>query len=145
MHLSSLEHLDTLELEAAFTENDATLLSSQLKSCSLLKYLTLWLNEDSCGIMKLVTAASHLATSQLYKFCMQKCTLNENVVNVLSDAMQSPKCSLKVLKFHEVNISPDDFSTFAAAIAKNKSITTLSLCDCGITDASVVCLATIYI
>ena len=102
MHLSSLEHLDTLELEAAFTESDTTLLSSQLKSCSLLKYLTLWLNEDSCGIMKLVTAASHLANSQLYKFCMQKCTLNENVVNVLSDAMQSPKCSLKVLKFHQM-------------------------------------------
>ena len=143
MDLPSLEHLDTLELEAAFTESDATLLSSQLKSCSSLKYLTLWLNEDSCSITKLVTAASNLATGQLYKFSMQKCTLNENAVNVLADAMQSPKCSLEVLRFHEVNISPDDFSTFAAAIAKNKSITTLSLCDCGITDASVVCLATV--
>ena len=37
IHLPSLEHLDTLELEAAFTESDATLLSSQLKSCSSLK------------------------------------------------------------------------------------------------------------
>ena len=60
---------------------------------------------------------------------MQKCTLNENAVNVLADAMQSPKCSLEILRFHEVKISPVDFSTFAAAIAKNKSISTLSLCD----------------
>ena len=143
MHLPSLQHLDTLELEAIFTENDATLLSHQLKSCSLLKQLILWCNEDSCGIAVLVATASHLATRHLSVFSLQRCSLNENAVNPLSKAIESPQCSLQVLKFHEVNISPNDFSTFAQAIAKNKSIITLSLRDCGITDASVICLATV--
>ena len=143
IQLPSLQNLDTLELEAAFTEGDAALLSHQLKSCSMLKKLILWMNEDSCDTAELVAAASHLATSQLHTFSIQRCTLNGSAVNVLSDAIQSPKCSLKVLTFQEVTMSPIDFSTFATAIAKNQSITTLTLCDCGITDASVVCLATV--
>ena len=143
MHLPSLQYLDTLELEAVFTENDATLLSEQLKSCSFLKQLILWCNEDSTGIMVLVASASHLATRHLRVFSLQRCSLNESTVHLLSKAIESPQCSLQVLNFREVNISPNGFSTFAQAIAKKKSITTLGLCDCGITDASVICLATV--
>ena len=141
--LQSLEYLDTLQIEAVFTEVDTILIAQQLKHCSALKHLYVWCNEDSCGIMPLISAASYLVANHLHTFSLQRCSLLGSAMNIFAESLKLPHCSLRVLKFHEVSVSPDDFSTFASAIATNKSITSLSLNDCGVTDASIICLATV--
>ena len=141
--LQSLDYLDTLEIEAVFTEADAILIAQQLKCCSALKRLFVWCNEDSSGITPLISAVSYLVVNDLHTFSLQRCSLIGSSVNVFAESLKLPQCSLRVLKFHEVSIPPDDFSTFASAIAINKSIISLFLNDCGITDASIICLATV--
>lgn len=140
--LSQLQLLQRLELEANITKKDASLLCEQLPQCPSLKCLILWFNEDSDGASSLIVGVSPLAAGRLDSLDLQRCTLDSGATNALAESLGSPQCSLGFLRLREMNMSVGNFSILATSIAKNTSLKTLSLNDCGIDDTAVVCLAT---
>lgn len=140
--LSQLRSMKSLELEASFTEEDAALLCEQIQQCSSLQKLTLWCNEDSDGAPALIVGVSPLAVVCLESLDLQRCSLDTRATGALAESLGSLQCSLSFLRLREAPISVDNFSILATSIARNTSLTTLCLEDCGIDDTAVVCLAT---
>ena len=141
--LAKFELLETLKLSGTFSKIDVAVLCEQLQRCIKIKELHLSFMGNSDERRDLIKAISQLTAFQsLEHLMLQLCHFSIEMVLDLSLGLKTPTCSLNVLQLLDSRISSDDFPNLASAISENCSLKTLTIRQCGLDDAAILCLAT---
>jgi hypothetical protein len=130
---SQLKSLETLELEASITKEDAENLIANLKLCSSLKSLTIWFNEDSEESYScLVKGIAPLAVNKLLKLNIQRFAINAEIAIFLANSLASNECSLTFFRLTETSITANDFAIIVNSVVKNVSLESFEWEECDI-------------